>query len=152
MTRQSDINILRAVEIGAYVIAAAVPIFLIVAVATAPTSAARTQESYRLVAACAREHDLVKVTLDTALSLSRHHADSEPFQYKAAGQMETMFRVCFADPDRDSPESPGILAVKLGDLTEDELAQVEADLDQGWRASTIGQPWRGAPNSNNQGK
>ena len=93
---------------------------------------------------CQREHDLVKVALDTARSLSRHHADSEPFQYKAGGQMETMFRVCFADPDRDTPESPGLLAAKLGDLTEAEIAQVEAELDEGWRASTIGQPWRGA--------
>ena len=96
------------------------------------------------IAACNRELALVKVTLDTARSLSRHHADSEPYQYKAGGQMETMFRVCFADPDRDTPESPGMLAAKLGDLTEAEIAQVEAELDEGWRASTIGQPWRGA--------
>ena len=95
------------------------------------------------IAACTREHDMVKVTLKTARSLSRRHADSEPFQYKAAGQMETMFRVCFADPDRDSPESPGLLAATLGDLTEDEIAHVEKVLDDGWAKSTIGQPWRG---------
>lgn len=96
-----------------------------------------------LAGRCDREHDLVKVTLETARALSRHGHDSEPYQYKAAGQMETMFRVCFADPDRDSPESPGLLAARLGDLTDDDLAYVEKVIDDGWRASQVGQPWRG---------